>query len=355
MAPDYRPQLDSLRAIAMTGVLYVHFWNQDPALEGVRVNLFFVLSGYLITRMLLQAKGLETRHTVRNFYARRLLRLQPALLIMLAIATAFNIDHVRSTLLWHLFQLTNILYIVRNAWEPWITDHLWSLNVVEQFYAFWPFVILLLPRRAIWAAIALMVAAAIGYGMSSFANSDPSGIARDLFPVAAFDAIGFGAAIALIERHKPASLRPLASMWVCAAALCVLLSPLALGRGFWPFQIYEIASELSLAAIVAGACFGYRGPLKWILESPPLRYLGRISYGVYMYHLLLLEFAFRLVPSLSLEVGPARFFTVSAATIAAASLSWHFIEAPIARLKRFFPVVAAPSPSRSSVGQPTAA
>jgi peptidoglycan/LPS O-acetylase OafA/YrhL len=70
---------------------------------------------------------------------------------------------------------------------------------------------------------------------------------------------------------------------------------------------------------------------------------------------LLLEFAFRLVPSLSLEVGPARFFTVSAATIAVASLSWHFIEAPIARLKRFFPVVAAPSPSRSSVGQPTAA
>ena len=342
MSPGYKPQLDTLRAFAMTGVLYVHFWNEDPALEGVRVGLFFVLSGYLITRMLVRAKGAGAWRNVRNFYARRLLRLQPALLVMLGGAVILNVDHVRATLLWHVFQLTNVLYLIERAWTPWITAHLWSLNVVEQFYAFWPLVVLFLPARAIWAAAALMIIAGIAYGMSDFANSDPTGITRDLFPVAGFDAIGIGAVVALIEWRRPETLRPLAATWVGVAALCVLLSPLALGRNAWSSQAYEICSQLSLAAIVAGAAFGYQGALKRVLELPPLLYLGRISYGVYIYHLLLLDLAFRLVPDLSLEPGPSRFFTVSAATIVTASLSWHFLEAPIARLKRAFPV-ATPS------------
>jgi len=197
--------------------------------------------------------------------------------------------------------------------------------------------------RAIWIAVTLMVGAGIAYGMSNFANADSTGITRDLFPLAGFDAIGFGAAVALIEWRRPGALRPLASTWVCAAALCVLLSPLVLGREAWPSQAYEICSLLSLMVIVAGAASGYRGPVKRILEAPPLLYLGRISYGVYIYHLLLLDLAFRLVPDLSLEAGPSRFFTVSAATIATATLSWHFLEAPIARLKRAFPVATPPS------------
>lgn len=326
----------------MAGVLYIHFWNTSPQLEGLRVALFFVLSGYLITRLLLRAKGLGTWHIVRNFYVRRLLRLQPAFLIMLGIAVAFDFESIRETLLWHLLQLSNILFIIQRSFDPWVASHLWSLNIVEQFYAFWPFVILFLPLRAIWIAVGLMIAAAIAYSASAFANSDPTGITRDMFTVAAFDTIGLGAAISLIERRKPELLWPLASIWVCAAALGVMLSPLALGEGFWPFHVYQSVFPVSLAVIVAGASVGYRGLLKRILEWPPLLYLGRISYGVYIYHYLVLEFAFKLTPGLSAEVGPVRFFWVSAVTILAASLSWHFIEAPIARFKRFFPVHPAP-------------
>jgi peptidoglycan/LPS O-acetylase OafA/YrhL len=193
-----------------------------------------------------------------------------------------------------------------------------------------------------------MVASAIAYSASAFANSDPTGITRDMFTLAAFDTIGLGAAVSLIERRRPELLRPLASIWVCAAALFVLLSPLVLGEAFWPFHVYQSVFPVSLAVIVAGACVGYRGVLKRILEWPPLLYLGRISYGVFVYHYLVLEFAFRLTPGLSVEVGPVRFFWVSALTILAASLSWHAIEAPIARLKRFFPVQAAPAANAAS-------
>jgi peptidoglycan/LPS O-acetylase OafA/YrhL len=352
LGPDYKPQLDSVRAVAMAGVLYVHFWNTSPVLEGVRVALFFVLSGYLITRMLLRARGLDRWRTIRNFYARRLLRLQPALLIMLAIAAAYNFEHIRATFLWHVFQLSNFLFILQRSFDPWVTAHLWSLNVVEQFYAFWPLVILFLPFRALWLAVAVMILAAIAYTSSSFANSDPTGITRDMFTLSGFDSIGLGAAISLIEARKPGLLRPLGSTWACTGALAVLLSPLAFGEDFWPGGTYEIVFPLTLAVIVAGACVGYRGFLKRMLENAPLLYLGRISYGIYIYHYLLLEFVFRWAPHLSAEVGPMRFFTASAATVAAASLSWHLVEAPIASLKRFFPVRGAPSaqpvPSRDA-------
>jgi peptidoglycan/LPS O-acetylase OafA/YrhL len=298
--------------------------------------------------MLWRAKGSSSWRIVGNFYARRLLRLQPALLIMLGIAALFDFENIRATMLWHLAQLSNVLFLIQKSFDPWVTAHLWSLNVVEQFYAFWPLVILFLPMRAIWIVIATMIAAAVAYSASAFANSDPTGITRDMFTVAAFDTIGLGAAISLIEARKPELLGPLASSWVCAVALGILLSPLVLGETFWPFHVYQAIFPVSIAVIVAGASVGYRGPLKRILELPALRYLGRISYGVYIYHYLILEFAFRLTPSLSAEVGPFRFFTVSAATIAAASLSWHFIEAPIARFKRCFPVNAAPTPAMAA-------
>jgi len=333
----------------MAGVLYIHFWNPNPVMEGIRVALFFVISGYLITRMLLAARGRATWRTVRNFYGRRLLRLQPALLLMLAVATAFNAEHIRSTLPWHVFQLSNFLFIVRDSWDPWVTTHLWSLNVVEQFYAFWPLIILFLPLRAVWVAALLMIVAAVVYEMSSFANSDTTGIARTVFPVASFDAIGFGVIIALIEACKPNALRFAASSWVGLAALGVLLSPLVLGREFLPFQVYEFVILLALTAIIAGASVGYEGILKWILECPPLRYLGKISYGVYIYHFLILYLLFQVVPGdLIRDPGPMRFLIASTMTILAASVSWHFMEAPIARNKRFLPVAASGGAARSS-------
>jgi len=81
-----RPQIDGLRALAMIGVLYVHYWNKAPVTEYVRVTLFFVISGFLITHILMNAKARGGHILVRNFYIRRALRLFPALIVCFAAA-----------------------------------------------------------------------------------------------------------------------------------------------------------------------------------------------------------------------------------------------------------------------------
>ena len=141
----------------MAGVLYVHFWgNVPPGLEDLRVGLFFMLSGFLITRILLGAKTHRRRYTALAFVTRRGLRLLPPLYIALAVARLFDMDDIRRSFLWHVFQLSNVHFIVDGKWHPWVTAHLWSLNVVEQFYFAWLGAFLLLPRRLILpAAIAL--------------------------------------------------------------------------------------------------------------------------------------------------------------------------------------------------------
>ena len=328
--PDRRAQLDGLRIIAMTGVLLVHFWVRDPLIEHVRVSLFFTVSGFIITLILLKARDRAKRTVVVNFYIRRALRLLPPLAVLLGVSIAFDLDGARSSAWWHVFQASNIYFSLNETWSPWVFAHLWSLNVLEQFYVIWPIVILLLSPRLRWIVVGALVVLPMLL----------RGLVEDrwlfLLPMFAFDPIALGALLALARDHRLVR-AVLANDAALAVAMIVILSPLLVAEVWGHSETYRVASNLSLVAIVAGAYHGYSGIIGRVLGHRSLEGLSQISYGAYVYHLMVWYFAVEMWPVLYLP-GPITFALMTCATLICAVVSWHVIEKPISRLKTRFPI-----------------
>jgi len=337
LALNYMPQLDTLRAIAVLCVLYSHYWEESSIAGSVAVRLFFVLSGFLITDILLCARtaagALTTppRHFV-HFFVRRALRLWPAYYLILGAMLLLNIQHIRAVAPWHLFFASNILFAMRGDHIPWIAAPWWTLGVEEQFYLVWPFVILLPPRAWLkWlAGAAVLVGTMWHVAMARMGNDSLA--AYYLLP-ASLDALGGGAALALAWRRV--SLRPL---YIAGALALLPLAALArIGSFGWEA---EALSVMSMAALVAACAEGIGGRAGVLLGWRPLRLLGRISYGVYLYHMAVLAAFFALLdryPTMP-RYGPATFVLCGTAVIALAVLSWLLVERPVNRLKRRFPL-----------------
>ncbi|KAJ55829.1 hypothetical protein ACMU_08635 [Actibacterium mucosum KCTC 23349] len=330
-------QLDGLRTLAMMGVLYVHFWNSDPVLEHARVSLFFTVSGFLITMILLKARarGATGLRVAVNFYIRRALRLFPALVLLVVVAWWTNAEDARASIGWHALQASNFYFYANETWDPWVFAHLWSLNNLEQFYLIWPLVILLLPKRAMWAVVIglllLPVALRLSVGMMGV-----GGWAR-ILPLYTFDPIAAGSLLAMVRDHDVVA-RHSRNPVVVVAALSVLGAPFLLGEAYGAGEMYRALSVAALVVIVAGAYHGYGGPLNPILGNRVMRYASQISYAVFIYHLMLWWLLVQFVPALYDREGRT-FFVMLAVSVAMAALSWHVYERPISRLKSRFPVV----------------
>lgn len=333
----YRPQLDGLRAVAVMLVLLGHFALDQSVVGHVGVRIFFVLSGYLITGILLQARDARDAgqgQPLRHFYFRRILRLWPAYYLLLGIALIGNIGDIRSVAPWHLAQMSNILFAVRNAFVPPVTAHWWSLAVEEQFYLVWPLVVVFLPRR--WLVPAIIAAIAIANVARAFIPMDD--IAYLTLPFMSFDALAAGALVTVAERRGPLPgwLLP-GTLLLGAITLVVLLLPLPFGLNF---HLSEALTAPLFAGLVALAAAG-RTP-SWMgraLSWSPVLYVGRISYGVYLYHLFILAAMWKLDETAAFLAHHrmVMFLIGSAATIIVATASWYMIERPINALKRRYP------------------
>lgn len=348
-----RPQIDGLRALAMIGVLYVHFWNDMPVTESVRVTMFLVISGFLITHILLTAKARGGHIVVRNFYIRRSLRLFPALMVCFATAWALNADGFRASAAWHFLPTSNLYFAIHKQMHPWVVGHLWSLNVLEQFYLAWPLVILFLSEKTLHGVVVLGLAALVFV----HANAGPLGIdGWWRFMLLSFDPILTGALAYLLQRHL-AVRQVMTSPLALALAVAVLVSPLALWPWFGHSASYRFFAQPAVAVLVVGAYQGYRGPIGWLLQSPPAQFLAMISYGVYVYHLMVWYVVVQLYPALFAK-GPLTFAVISTLTIAFATVSWYTLEAPIGRFKSAFPVrrteaqAPKPSPAQPALAPP---
>jgi peptidoglycan/LPS O-acetylase OafA/YrhL len=300
---EYRPQLDALRALAILGVLFSHFWDDTSGAGVMGVRLFFVLSGFLITKLLLE------RPTLFAFYSRRAFRLLPAYYLVLAFAIALNLPGMRTTWEWHVVGLTNVLFFLRQTFDAaWPAAHLWTLAVEWQFYLVWPFVVLLSPRLLLPYIIITVIT--LGPLSRYILPAGPEGTAWTL-PFASIDALGMGALLALYSRRaKP----------IYAAGL--VTAPLLVWGLFESNSAILFGSSFTFAALVLG---GYRGALTF-LESQPLIWLGKISYGVYLYHLFVWA-------TLSLihgsHRGPLLFVVLSILTTVVAWASYTYFETPI--------------------------
>ena len=167
----YMPQLDSLRAIAVILVLISHWFSDKHFLNRytgtgiLGVTLFFVLSGFLITRILLRSKitienGGSEKRAFATFYIRRSLRIFPVYYLLLFVLLVFNMAEIRETFWWHFFYGSNFFFWLKGEFGGHLS-HLWSLSVEEQFYLFWPTVIFFIPKKYIPHALFIGAISAI--------------------------------------------------------------------------------------------------------------------------------------------------------------------------------------------------
>lgn len=334
----YSDQLYSIRGLSILSVLYSHFCDKQSLVGDVGVKLFFVLSGFLITGILLSiSRSRETTparwKAMVNFYVRRALRIWPAYFALLGVALIVNIQHIRDVGLWHATFTSNILFSIRNDYVPWVAAPWWTLGVEEQFYLVWPLALVFSgPRFKLWLILGALPLA-IGFHVAMVASGH-TGLAIDFLPPASMDALGAGALLAWSWRRGPPAGRRLGIAAFAAIGIAAVL--------LLTFHAVFAAKEVllvALFALVAGAAAGVRGPLGWVLDWPPLRFIGRISFGVYLYHMFVMAVMLQLPLGNGMlsQTGPWMFAVAGSITIVVAAVSWYCWEAPINRLKHAFP------------------
>lgn len=342
----YFPQIDALRAFAMIAVVFFHTWQEDEKLNGARVTLFFVISSFLMTNILLRHAGASEWRLALRYYLRRALRLLPALLIFIILSSMVN-SEFRGSFAFHLLQATNLYFAITDQWTPWVANHVWSLNVLEQYYIAWPLIILFFSRRTSLSIVLTVLAVT---GIMSFLTDHlwPEAVANHVLPHSWGVPIAAGALVSYWFTTANAPRWPSHSAWA-VSGIFLSLVPLI------PVETSEPLRRLFFTAgatmLLIGAVVGYSGVLGRAMNSPIAKYLSTISYGVFMYHLLVWSALGKIFP---MERGPLTFACVTIVSGVFASVSWHFVEEPIARWKRLVPLDTSPSNLASRTKLPSA-
>lgn len=316
----YRPELDGLRAVAIAGVVASHTYPGLPVAGWLGVDVFFVLSGYLITTILLAEREQTGRISLRAFYSRRVFRLGPAAVVAVAGALLLGVVTLPHALL-------AIAYVgnfasARHEGVMQGLSQMWSLAQEEQFYAIWPVMLLGMRRWPPWRALRWTLTAAalsaIAWALTSTAGA-PDTIGY--LPVFRAGGMLMGCAVAIAIQ---------AGM-VKRSAMLAPLSILALGLSAYlrqvpsaPSWLLVTTASVSTAGLLAGLAVS-GGVVKRALALRPLPYLGRLSYSLYLWHLPVLWFAIRH------DVAPGG--ATIAAALGLAAISYHAVERPFLRLR----------------------
>jgi peptidoglycan/LPS O-acetylase OafA/YrhL len=288
----YVPSLDGLRGIAILLVLVHHAYGGWEA-GAVGVDVFFVLSGYLITAILLKEMNRSGQIGLVNFYVRRLFRLYPALLVVIVATAAMAILAGRSLADFALSLLaagtyTTNLGTVFAHLDLGPLKHTWSLAQEEQFYLLWPLVLIVatkfhLPRKVLLAGVVLVAFGCLGLFFIATGHGSAT-----LNPVARMGGLAAGCALAIALSARVIAL-PRWAGWAGALGGClalVLASVGAMSNGLLA-PVIVVASTLVLASLVTIR----DGALSIGLSYRPLAYVGVISYSLYLWHFPLFYFA----------------------------------------------------------------
>lgn len=353
------PALDGIRGIAIVAVLFYHTgiwgvmavgtlpatmverWLFAAAARGyLGVDLFFALSGFLITGILYDSKGRSDY--LRRFYTRRALRIFPlyyAVLFLLVFVAPLVYHHWQVVIggwssVWAWAYLLNVEIVAGPAKTPTVFLHLWSLCVEEQFYMIWPFVVLACSRRGLLRLCLALFAGtiAIRYLLGPVFPGRP---VNWLMP-ARLDALAAGSFVAALLRGSidVAAVRRWAQA-IGAAALAVFLVN----------QAIDLTSPIPIAAVLAGAVLAWialsdsDAPIP-VVSRPIPRFFGKYSYAIYLLHQPIALFLLQVIPFKRvgdryglLPASALMFGLVCAASIVAALISWHTLEKHFLKLK----------------------
>lgn len=291
--------LDGLRAIAIGAVLWHHWPGRAALLETklgqygfLGVDLFFVISGFLITTLLLREEARDGAFSLSAFYWRRVLRILPVYYLVVTLAGMYYIvlrGEAQYLELWPYYYLFLSNFLTGHI--PML-DPTWSLAVEEQFYLIWPLLLLWVPRRMILPLLGLLVAAnLLGMLWQMQSAAAPVGVLHWALPNATYAPILMGAAMAVLL-HRARSFAMLwhmlgtrwgAPLWLVVVPVLIVLLPEDL-RG-WPNLVLHIA----MCGLVGACVIREDHGLARLLRLAPLMRLGAVSYGVYLYHLFVLH------------------------------------------------------------------
>jgi len=351
------PALDGIRGLGVILVLLFHYGSSAMALglgtsflqlTGIGwsgVDLFFVLSGFLITGLLYDAKGKQ--NYFKHFYARRTLRIFPlyyfaaAVVIVLAIVTGYGILG-GSNPIWILLYVGNFQMAIEGGGS--ILDHFWSLAIEEQFYLVWPLVVLSLSRQKLMIVAAAMIVIS-PLVRTLLVLNDAADLAVYVLTPARMDGLAMGALIALAVRG-PNGIAPLVPWaWrlgsLAAAAFLVIV---IIRRDFSTEDGVILTAGISCLTFMYASLLvlslTYR-PLTTVMEVPVMRWFGKYSYGLYVWHpivnILLIHSPLTSQLGVDTKLEIALLLVVAFATSLLVTLaSYKFLEAPMLRLKNRF-------------------
>lgn len=353
---QYYPALDGLRGAAILLVILLHnFGFINYFFFGwLGVDLFFVLSGFLITDILLNS--VDKPHYLRNFYIKRILRIFPVYYLLLIICFFIlphitnlnqNLDYYKNNQLWLWTYLQNWLYVFREPFGSKMLLHIWSLAVEEQFYLVWPITILLIRKPKVLLVIVATVLFIVAitrfilwsYHIEYLAYST-------LYTYTRIDGICIGCMLALMLRINPELLKKYTPLIVLGLA--------ALNFGFYFFNAKH-SNTIPYLAFVGYTTFAIMFGLlvneavsqkskiiDLIFNNRILKFFGKISYGLYMYHLPVYIILFGMMQKtlsgiFSLNektLAIVASLVITAISILLSLLSYQYFEKPFLRLKR---------------------
>ena len=358
----YRPELDALRFLAFLMVFTHHAFLSSvifalPSLPWIEripagialggqfgVDLFFVLSAYLITELLLREKLDSGTVDVKGFYVRRILRIWPLYFIFLLfclVLPAFSPAVFPMKAFTYFVLLSGNIYFTLYGGFPSPVAPLWSVSIEEQFYLIWPWVMRFANRTQLAIVSLVLILGAFCTRWVLLVHAAPRRVL--LFnSFTRMDAIAIGILLAVVLRsqapHIPRSIRFVSFIlgifcwWMSASVFQVLREVVSSFDGMMGYGCGTLGAVLVFISFLGAPDDGLR-----FLTWKPITYLGRISYGLYVVHQLVLEFTkLILFKTLGRDPLALRYVVALALTIPLAALSYRWLESPFLRLKRRF-------------------
>jgi peptidoglycan/LPS O-acetylase OafA/YrhL len=349
----YYKRIDGLRFIAISFVLFQHFARflvNSFNLGYYGVDLFFVISGFLITSILLKPNEKPFKSNYINFIGRRTIRIFPIYYLTIFTLWLLNLDVIRNNLFWFLTYTYNYAYVLYNVTPSSPANPFWSLSVEEQFYLFWPFIVLFLRKKQILLLIIVITIVIIGYSQIIF-NIFPS-ISRfnEMGLLTRMSSLGLGALGAVASRRNllPDKLFQSKTSEVLFSLL-LIISLIFQGK-FTPLLI----GICFLFVVLKAAYYDFTIiPVNRFLENKSIIKIGRISYGIYIFHMPIAYYFSKFIfdpiwaninfaylgklEKIRWHSWIIKLPLYSFLSIFIASLSFKYIEIPILKLKdKFF-------------------
>ncbi len=373
----YFAALDVVRFMAATMVLVYHsfdHWATVPAVQAFTsatsgrqwaatklhgltnnfiagVDLFFLLSGFLITYLLLAERARFGRIDLKSFYVRRILRIWPLYYVCVALVPVLHHYYQEPVPnIWQFVIFAGNFELMRHGWSSLAVNHLWSICIEEHFYLLWPLLIWLVPTRRLPTLFGAVILLSVGVRLYYFWFVPESYMALLLHTLCRWDVLAVGSLFAYAAYFRSIRLRvPRAArvLIYCGGALLFVNDV----YGEWD-SVLAVVTKRYIYALLAAFALGHvlYAPdafVQWRRQTP-FHYFGKISYGIYMYHGFVIFFLLKEFPLLH-----DRFFIgwVLLFTLLIAAISYELVEKPLLRLKKHFdafrasrqPIIAAPA------------